>query len=193
MVIYFLVTKCRRLSVEKNPRMARQQFSIPRAHIPTMGAGSRGLKPFDDFSLDDTIDDQFVDASDSFTPSSTMTYTSAYNPNARRPKADFGIFDDLERRMPLPKGHIPRAQMSNMLETLNSLPPDEPDGTISSFTDSQDIDEIELVTDILDDMTRKDNDEDEFVEALNPNLAIPRLAAAPQLSSTGWLSVCLNF
>jgi hypothetical protein len=163
--------------------------------MPTMVTGSRGLNSWEGFSLDNTYDEQFVDASDSFPSSANTTYNTTYRTNGR-PEADFGIFDELENRTPLSKSHIPRPQMADMLGTLNSLPApdlfDEPSGTASTFSDSRDLDEIELVTDMVDDMTKDDDIEDEFVEALNPNLAIPRLALQPEVKSSGWFSVCFK-
>jgi hypothetical protein len=191
MCVFFIVTKWRRYSKDTKPRMSRQQFSIPRAHIPTLGTGPRGLHPFDDFSLDDSSDEQFVDASDSFPSNSSTTYNTTYRPNGKRPEANFGIFDELESRIPFSKGNIPRPQMLNMLGTLNSLSSDEPSGTTSSFSDLRNIDETESVTDMVHDMTKEDDIEDEFVEALNPNLKIPRLATDPELTPRGWFSVCL--
>ncbi|CAF1580921.1 unnamed protein product, partial [Adineta ricciae] len=172
----------------------RPQFVIPRAHIPTMGTGSRALNTWDAFSLDNTYDEQYVDASDSFPSSSSTTYNTTYRANGQRPEADFGIFDELENRIPMSKGHIPRPQMVNILGTLNSLPSnerfDEPSGAESTFSDSRELEDIELVTDMLEDMTKDDDMEDEFVEALNPNLAIPRLALQPENHSSGWFPVC---
>ncbi|CAF0869133.1 unnamed protein product [Adineta ricciae] len=174
----------------------RPQFVIPRAHIPTMGTGSRALNTWDAFSLDNTYDEQYVDASDSFPSSSSTTYNTTYRANGQRPEADFGIFDELENRIPMSKGHIPRPQMVNILGTLNSLPSnerfDEPSGAESTFSDSRELDDIELVTDMLDDMTKDDDMEDEFVEALNPNLAIPRLALQPENHSSGWFPFFRN-
>jgi hypothetical protein len=155
-----------------------------------MGTVSR---EWDGFSLDNTYDEQFVDASDSFPSSSSTSYNTTYQASGKRLEADFGIFDELENRTPMSKSHIPRPQMKDMLGTLNSFPAldqfDEPSGETSIFSDSRDLDEIELVTDMLDDMTKDDDIEDEFVEALNPNLAIPRLSLAPETQSSSWFSV----
>ncbi|CAF1399835.1 unnamed protein product, partial [Adineta steineri] len=111
--------------------------------------------------------------------------------------ADFGIFDELENRIPIPRNNnIPRVQMSNMMGTLNSLPGherfDDPSGAASIFSDIRDPDDVELVTDMVDDMTKDDDIEDEFVEALNPNLSIPRLNPQSERQPAGWFSVCLN-
>ncbi len=196
MCVFYCITKRRESSEITQPKISRQQFTIPRAHFPTMGAGSRGLNAWDGFSLDNTYDEQFVDASDSFPSSSTTTYNTTYRTSEHRPEADFGIFDELENRIPISRGHIPRPQMVDMLGTLNSLPSheqfDDPSRENSTFSDFHDLDEIELVTDMLEDMTRHDDMEDEFVEALNPNLAIPRLASEPDIQSSGWLSVSLK-
>ncbi|CAF0850637.1 unnamed protein product [Rotaria sp. Silwood1] len=169
----------------------RQQFTIPRAHFPTVGTISPNL--LDDFSLDNTNDESYVDASDSLPSSSNTTYNTTYRANGNRPEADFGIFDELENRIPLSKGQIPRPQMLDMMGTLNSLPAQErfdgPSGAASTFSDSRDLDDIEFVTDMVDDMTKDDDMEDEFVEALNPNLAMPRSALRPEMKSSGWFPV----
>ena len=196
MCIFFILKKRNQSSTETNPTIKRPQFTIPRAHMPTMGTGSRTLNAWDGFSLDNTYDEQFVDASDSFPSSSTTTYNTTYRTDGTRAEADFGIFDELENRIPISRGHIPRPQMANLLGTLNSLPThelfDEPSRTASPFSDARDVDEIELVTDMLDDMMKDDDMEDEFVEALNPNLSIPRLALQPEEKPSGWFSVCLK-
>jgi hypothetical protein len=193
MCICFIVSKYRRSPTASQPTANRQQFTIPRVHIPTLGTGNLSLNGF---SLDNTYDEQYVDASDSFPSSSNTTYNTTYRTNGNRPEANFGIFDELENRIPLSRGHIPRPQMVNILGTLNSLPGhdhfDDPSGEASTFSDSRDLDEVEMVTDMLDDMTRDDEIADEFVEALNPNLAIPRLTLEPEIQSSGWLSVCFN-
>ncbi|CAF3404455.1 unnamed protein product [Rotaria sp. Silwood1] len=172
----------------------RQQFTIPRAHFPTVGTISPNL--LDDFSLDNTNDESYVDASDSLPSSSNTTYNTTYRANGNRPEADFGIFDELENRIPLSKGQIPRPQMLDMMGTLNSLPAQErfdgPSGAASTFSDSRDLDDIEFVTDMVDDMTKDDDMEDEFVEALNPNLAMPRSALRPEMKSSGWFPFFRN-
>jgi hypothetical protein len=195
MCVFYCLTKRRQSATITKTTGNRQQFTIPRAHVPTMGAVSRSLNTWDGFSLDNTYDEQFVDASESFPSTSSTTYNTTYHTNGNPLEADFGIFDELENRIPISRGHIPRPQMFGMLGTLNSLPPheqfDDPSIT-STFSEPHDIDEIELVTDMLDDMTKDDDIEDEFVEALNPNLSIPRLALQPEMKSSGWFSVSLN-
>ncbi len=196
MCLFFVLRRRKQSSKETSPTIKRPQFTIPRAHVPTMGTGSQAVNAWDGFSLDNTYDEQFVDASDSFPSSSTTTYNTTYRTNDARPKADFGIFDELENRIPISRGHIPQTQMANILGTLNSLPArelvDEPSRAATPFSDARHIDEIELVTDMLEDMTRNDDIEDEFVEALNPNLVIPRAALQPERESSGWFSVCLK-
>ncbi|CAF3955011.1 unnamed protein product, partial [Adineta steineri] len=198
MCIYFILRKCRKSPSETKSSVQRPQFIIPRAHIPTIAtSGARAMNPWDGFSLDNTYDEQYVDASDSFPSSSTTTYNTTYRTNGKRIEADFGIFDELENRIPIPRNNnIPRVQMSNMMGTLNSLPGherfDDPSGAASIFSDIRDPDDVELVTDMVDDMTKDDDIEDEFVEALNPNLSIPRLNPQSERQPAGWFSVCLN-
>ncbi|CAF3697466.1 unnamed protein product [Rotaria sordida] len=194
MCIFFIIKQRNIPSTKPELPSTRQQFTIPRAHIPTMGTGNRDLNRLDDFSLDNTHDEPYVDASDSLPSSTNTTYNTTYRATGNRPEADFGIFDELENRIPLSKGQIPRPQMANMMGTLNSLPAHErfdgPLGEASTFSDSRELDDIELVTDMVDDMTKDDDMEDEFVEALNPNLVMPRLALQPEMKSSGWFSVC---
>ncbi|CAF1395353.1 unnamed protein product [Rotaria sordida] len=192
MCIFFIIKQRNIPSTKPELPSTRQQFTIPRAHIPTMGTGNRDLNRLDDFSLDNTHDEPYVDASDSLPSSTNTTYNTTYRATGNRPEADFGIFDELENRIPLSKGQIPRPQMANMMGTLNSLPAHErfdgPLGEASTFSDSRELDDIELVTDMVDDMTKDDDMEDEFVEALNPNLVMPRLALQPEMKSSGWFS-----
>jgi hypothetical protein len=80
--------------------------------------------------------------------------------------------------------------MVSMAGTLSSFPPDHPSVRTSTFSDSNELDEIEFVTDMLEDMTKDDDMPDDFVEALNPNLIIPRTTIQPEIKSSGWFSVC---
>lgn len=198
MCLFYIITKCRQASSSSSlsksqSKVTRQQFTIPRAHMPSMGTGARAFGSWDGFSLDNTYDEQYLDASDTLPSSTSTTYNTTYRTNGPRTEADFGIFDDLENRIPMSKGQIPRPQMADMLGTLNSIPTndqfDNISGVSSMFTDSRDLNEIELVTDMLDDMTKDDDLNDEFVEALNPNITIPRLNIEPQGRSNGWFSV----
>ncbi|CAF0960619.1 unnamed protein product [Rotaria magnacalcarata] len=168
----------------------RPYFTIPRAHIPTLGKA-----PI--FTLDNSNDESYTDAPDSIPSSSNTTYNVTYRTNGGDlPEANFSIFDALENGINSSKGHIPRPHMIGMLDTLNSLPPHEHFGGLSeaqsTFSDSQDINDIELVTDMLDDMTKDDDMEDEFVEALNPNLALPRSALQPETKPSGWFGFFRN-
>ncbi|CAF1679773.1 unnamed protein product [Rotaria magnacalcarata] len=168
----------------------RPYFTIPRAHIPTSGKA-----PI--FTLDNSNDESYTDAPDSIPSSSNTTYNVTYRTNGGDlPEANFSIFDALENGINSSKGHIPRPHMIGMLDTLNSLPPHEHFGGLSeaqsTFSDSQDINDIELVTDMLDDMTKDDDMEDEFVEALNPNLALPRSALQPETKPSGWFGFFRN-
>ncbi|CAF4537768.1 unnamed protein product, partial [Rotaria socialis] len=166
----------------------RPYFTIPRVHLPTLGSG-----PI--FTLDNTNDESYTDGADSIQSNSNTTYNATYRTNGGDPpEPNFSIFDALENGINSSKGHIPRPHMIGMLDTLNSFPPQEQFGGLSeaqsTFSDSQDIDDIELVTDMLDDMTKDDDMEDEFVEALNPNLALPRSALQPETKPSGWFGVC---
>ncbi|CAM4875530.1 unnamed protein product [Rotaria socialis] len=168
----------------------RPYFTIPRVHLPTLGSG-----PI--FTLDNTNDGSYTDGADSIPSNSNTTYNATYRTNGGDPpEPNFSIFDALENGINSSKGHIPRPHMIGMLDTLNSFPPQEQFGGLSeaqsTFSDSQDIDDIELVTDMLDDMTKDDDMEDEFVEALNPNLALPRSALQPETKPSGWFGFFQN-
>ncbi|CAF3555974.1 unnamed protein product, partial [Rotaria sp. Silwood2] len=106
------------------------------------------------------------DASDTHSSNSTTTYNPIYRTN-----------EDIQHTS-LPSGPIPQTQMLGMADTLNSFPRDlinNRSEAASLFSDSNDIDEIEFTADILDDMIKDDNNmEDDFIEAINPNIIIPR-------------------
>ncbi|CAF3402881.1 unnamed protein product [Rotaria sp. Silwood2] len=191
MCVFFIIKQRQTPVPSAKLPQTRPKFTIPRAHIPTNVTSNPEI-----FSLDNTNDESYVDTSDSLPSSSNTTYNTTYRPNGTRPEADFGIFDELENRIPLSKGQIPRPQMRDMIGTLNSLPGHErfdgPSGAASTFSDSRDLDDIEFVTDMVDDMTKDDDMEDEFVEALNPNLAMPRSALQPEMKSSGWFSFFRN-
>ncbi|CAF2882084.1 unnamed protein product [Rotaria sp. Silwood2] len=166
MCIFYIIGK-RRHSKTKETKQStdNRQFTIPRAHPPTMGTTSK-----DSIGLTDlnriTNDGQSNDASDTHSSNSTTTYNPIYRTNK-----DF-------QHTSLPSGPIPQTQMVGMADTLNSFPRDlinNRSEAASLFSDSNDIDEIEFTADILDDMIKDDNNvEDDFIEAINPNIIIPR-------------------
>jgi len=143
---------------------------------------------------DNSLRDGFTlntnDASNSYPSSSSTTYNPTYRTNEPAEEPVFAIFDDLEKHRPLGRGGaIPRAHMDGMADTFGSFPRNQMDdrsGATSMFSDSNELDENELVTDMLDDMTKDDNLEEDFVEAVNPNLIIPRAALKPDIKSSGW-------
>lgn len=155
--------------------------------------GTLGQKSgWDGFSIT-TNDDRYFDETGSYPSSSTTTYNPTYGTNRTVQEPIFNIFDDLERHRALPRPSIPRGQMASMAGTLNSFPHDimdDPSGATSTFSDSNQFDEIEFVTDMVEDMTRDDHMEDDFVEALNPNMFLPRAGLQPEPQSSGWFSVC---
>ncbi len=166
---------------------------IPRAHLPTMGTVGRINSGRDGFSIT-TNDDRHNDASDSYPSGDSATiYNPTYRTSGAVEEPVFAIFDDLERHRPLGRASIPRAQMLGMAGTLSSFPHNQMDdsfGGTNTFSDSNELDEIELVTDMLDDMTKDDYMPDDFIEALNPNLIIPRAVLQPEIKSSRWFSVC---
>jgi hypothetical protein len=121
-----------------------------------------------------TYDEQNNETSDSYRSSSATIYNPTYHPNDTIEEPVFDIFYDLERSRKIGRHSIPQTQMANMADTFSSFPHNQIDNRskgIHSFSDS---DEIEFVTDMLDDMTKDDDMQDEFIEALNPNIIIPR-------------------
>ena len=194
--ICYLVRRRRQATDKAGVTVDRQKFELPRAHMPTAATVGQGLSDWDGFSLDQTFDDPMNGDSNSLSSVSNTTYNATYHTNASGPQADFGIFEELERQIPMAKGPIPRPQMTDMLGTLNSLPSQEqfedPSAGESSFSQSRDLSEVELVTDMLDDMTKDDDVDDDFVEALNPNLAIPRSALKPEPRPSSWFPVSVR-
>lgn len=188
MCVFFCIK--RRGTSPKASKPTRQTFTIPRVHIPT--GALHGIE--DDFNLDNTMDDSYVDAPESIASGVNTTYNATYREPENRPEADFGIFDALENRIKSSKGFIPRPQMQSMMGTFSSFPADDirfggPSELASIQSDTQDINDAELVTDMLDDMTKDDDMEDEFVEALNPNIVMPGSALQPEKKPSGWFSV----
>ena len=125
---------------------------------------------------------------DSHQSSSTTTYNPTYFSQQPRQEPNLSIFDDLERRRAMGRQPLPIRQMNNISGTLNSFPPHQIDdrfGITNSFSDSYDLNEIELVTDMVEDMTRDDDIDDTFIEALNPNIENMQSG----INSPGWFSV----
>lgn len=56
------------------------------------------------------------------------------------------------------------------------------------FPDLNEQNETELVTDMVEEMTKDDDLPDDFLEALNFNLVIPRANIQPDQESNGWFS-----
>ncbi|CAF3044095.1 unnamed protein product [Rotaria sp. Silwood2] len=134
-----------------------RQFTIPRAYLPTMGTTSQGAIGFTDLSHN---------ANHTYPSNSTTIYNPIYRTN------------EDSQHTSLSSSSIPQTQMLGIADTLNSFPRDlihNPSGTTSLVSDSNDIDEIEFTTDMLHDMIKDDdNMEDDFIEAINPNVIIPR-------------------
>lgn len=163
---------------------------IPRVHPPGMAMTGHDLVAWDGFSLGDTYNADYTDNPESQISSSSSAGNTTYRTTGTHVQPDFRLFDDLERRTRLPGGNIPRRQSANMLGTLNSLPVD-PSGANNTFSDVRDLDEIELVTDMLDDMTKGDDFDDDFTEAFNPYFSVPRATTAErsQTGPPGWFSM----
>jgi hypothetical protein len=156
-----------------------------------MGTIGRDSTMWDGFSLH-TNNEQNINGFDTFQSSAATTYNPTYRTTAPTQEPIFDIFDHLERNKPLSKGSIPPVQMVGMSGTLSSFPQDRMDDlsrAASTFSDLNDLGENEFVTDMLDNMTRDDDMDDEFIEALNPNLAMPKSSAQSERKSTGWFPV----
>ena len=183
------------LSFRAAEELAKQRpFVLPRIHAPTMGAVGRMVSDGDGFS---SIGEPDYNGDETNThvsrePSLSTTYNATYRTDTTHREApNFdSFFRRLEGQTAINSGGMPAKHSADMLGTLNSLPGD-PTASASAFGDSRDLDEIELVTDMLDDMTKDDEfDDDEFIEALNPNLAIPRVPPQEENRSSGWFTVC---
>lgn len=167
-------------------------YTLPRIHIPP--PVTRGLSDDDDiFTIGEPeYQGDEPNTHNSREPSLSTSYNATYRTDTipRAPDDFLPFFESLEQQTRLNGGRIPAQRSADMLGTLNSLPPDlapAPD----AFSDARDLDEIEFVTEMLDDMTKDDLLDDDFIEAMNPNVAIPR--ASPSLQnesqSSGWFSV----
>jgi hypothetical protein len=153
-----------------------------------MGTVGQENSPRDAFSIT-TYNDRYPDPSESYPSSSSTTYNPTYRTNGTIEEPVFGIFDDLERhRPPIGRRFLPSGQMIGMTGTLNSLPNRQTNDP-TSFSEANELDEVQLVTEMLDDMTKDDDMEDDFIEAVNPNVIIPRAALQPTQGPSGWFSV----
>lgn len=145
MRIFFVFPREIRLST------SRPAYVIPRVHLPSAGTVGHDISFPDVFSLP-ALDERYNETSDS---NSTTIYDPSYRTHDVQDEANFGIFDDLERSGPM--GRRRRLQME-----------------MSSFSDADDNNDTELVTEMVDDMTKNDDLSDDFIEAMNFNLVIPR-------------------
>ena len=130
---------------------SRPAYIIPRVHFPSAGTAGQETSFADVFSLP-AFDEWHNEATDS---NSTTIYNPSYRTNDVVEEANFGIFDDLERYGPMDRRRVMQMEMN------------------SSFEGNED-NQSDLVADMLEDMTKNDHSTDDFVEALNFNLVIPR-------------------
>ena len=195
-VFYILLKKTTTIFLSLSFRLMREpvfrdSYYIPRAHMPTMGTMAQNNRYSDGFSIT-TNDNQNNDESGGSYPSrSSTTHNPAYHSYTSHQQPIFDIFTDLERQRAVGRRSIPSKQMRDMSSTLNSFPPNPFDDTIgrtNSYHRPRDVNEIEFVTDMLDDMTRDDDIEDGFIEALNPNVIVPTTTTS-QANNRGWFSV----
>ncbi|CAF3680624.1 unnamed protein product [Adineta steineri] len=179
-IVRIISTTRSRSSRKTRPSIGHGSYYIPRAHVPTMGTGGQDIFSWDGFSLS-TNDERYNDTSNSYQSSSTTTYNPTYRIGEMSDEADFTLFDNLENLASLAKSSIPRGQMIGMTGTLNSFPREQiMDNLTGTFTDSNELDETILVTDMLEDMTKDDYRSDDFLEACNPYLIIPRATIRPE-------------
>lgn len=135
---------------------------MPRVNPLTFGS----TRIENDYHGNRTFDEIVTDNDLSLTDNHNTTYRTFNSPM----EPDFGIFDDLENMNNLHGGQIPQYQRKNILATFNSFL-DDGQTNEQDFSDSKDVDEIEFVSDMLEDMTRHDDDsDDEMVEVINPDM-----------------------
>ncbi|CAF3894012.1 unnamed protein product [Adineta steineri] len=180
-IVRIISTTRSRSSRKTRPSIGHGSYYIPRAHVPTMGTGGQDIFSWDGFSLS-TNDERYNDTSNSYQSSSTTTYNPTYRIGEMSDEADFTLFDNLENLTSLAKSSIPRGQMIGMTGTLNSFPREQIiENLTGTFIDSNELDETILVTDMLEDMTKDDYRTDDFLEACNPYLIIPRATIRPEV------------
>ncbi|CAF1646305.1 unnamed protein product, partial [Adineta ricciae] len=185
MCIIRIVSNFRAIS----PKTTRQSignitYYIPRAHVPTMGTHGQDIMNWDGFTLD-TNNARHNETCDTYPSSSSTTYNPTYRIDEGPENADFTLFDNLEAR-----ATIPPRQMMGMTGTLNSFPRDRIETPVGAFLDSNDLDETEFITDMLEDMTKDDDLPDEFIEAYNPYLSIPRTTTQAETVTSSKSPVC---
>ena len=149
-----------------------------------MGTHGQDIMNWDGFTFD-TNNARHNETWDTYPSSSSTTYNPTYRIDEGPETADFTLFDNLEARTT-----IPSRQMMGMTGTLNSFPRDRIETPIGAFLDSNDLDETELITDMLEDMTKDDDLADEFIEAYNPYLSIPRTTTQRETDTPSKPSVC---
>ncbi|CAF1151504.1 unnamed protein product [Rotaria sp. Silwood1] len=164
-IFYIIGKRSRSKNKETKQSTGSKKLTIPRVRPPTMGTTSKNTVGLTDSSRAKN-DEQTNDTSDTNSSDSTTTHNPIYHRNEN------------SQHTSLARGSIPQKQMHGMANTLNSIPRDPKDdssGTANLFPDSHDINEIEFTTDLLDDMIKDDdNIEDDFIEAINPNIVIPK-------------------
>ncbi|CAF4029746.1 unnamed protein product, partial [Rotaria sordida] len=158
MCIYIIKKRADSKAKKTKQLTESKQLTIPRTHLPTIGTMSQGTIGSTDSSRAEN-EKQTKDASDTHSSTSTTTYNPIYR-----------TIEDPQHTS-LPSGPIPQTQVVGMADTLNSFLRDLRN---DSF-ETNDFGEIEFVTDMLDDMIKDDdNIEEDFIEAINPNVVIPR-------------------
>ena len=176
--VCYMINRARTKANVDSGEKPKPAFIIPRVPAPIFATQSPNLIDDNRFSLDDTQDMMNPRPDSPSAVSRTTTYNATYRTNGTRAPANFDIFDNLENNTRMAKGSIPQGQMRTMLGTLNSFPAadefNDPSILNTSGADGRELSEIELVTDILDDMMQEDGAEDDFLEVLNPNVMMPR-------------------
>ncbi|CAF0844770.1 unnamed protein product [Didymodactylos carnosus] len=153
----------------------RPIWRIPRAKLPTVGS----MIPLDKEGFTNIERDSDNESSNlSAQQPTSSTYRTMDDSKQTMGTIDSEFFKNLEN-ISLMNNSIPRSQISFTIDTLNNLPVKN-NITSDTFSDFDDFGEIEFIANMLDDMTKNDNQNDEFVEALNPIFAIPRANLTPK-------------
>jgi hypothetical protein len=116
---------------------------IPRAHLSTVGLSAQ-INPMRDEELTDT--DRF----------------------RSRSLSGFYLSDELDQQRILASSRVPSNQSGHMLNSLKSLPMTTSDAY--PFADVQDIDEIDWITDMVEDMIQHDDHKDDLLEPVHSSL-----------------------
>ncbi|CAF0765818.1 unnamed protein product, partial [Didymodactylos carnosus] len=176
MCAYFIYQKRRRPTTKTV--VSRSIWTIPRVKLPTLGS----MVPFDDigFTYNEGNSDDGSTHDLQIEESISSTYRATYDSEQTLKSIDSQFFKDLENITSL-RTSRPRPQISSTIDTLNSIPVNS-DMSTNVLEDFDELSESEFITDLMDDMIKNDINDD-FTEALNPHLAIPRVNSTTKSDS----------